>query len=1106
MFGVLPCRRSQDARRAPSFMMTAIAGGVLCGLVSACGGAPTGTTESDAQGGAQTILLAKNLVGEECRAQPNERSAFEGLDYQSFEVFCGGWEQSSGRILSVPRSEGDADPRQAVQTWATSGLWRQTLDQRMNCDTGSWSQMLDQVDVFVLTCALKKGNWPYIAVAATLGDRIFLADGIPSTQPAIEDAIARLGVSGSLAPRADQVVFEGSKSNLIAKLETELGESARFGTGDIGAYDKLMQLGQLYNSIKNFSGAEQAYRRALAIQEQAFGADSPEVGDVLLNLALEVSNQARFDEAAALFDRAKPLVDASVDRADIARFMSYRSLDAANRRSYEEALEFAQQATKLRRELVADQLEEAERREQARASQGVLGVVGALPVDLVSRRSSDVAEIAQSRYVEAAMLMRLNRTQEAREAISDAIDIISGSRRAPEWWFAQVRQLDGEILADQGDLAGAEEAILDSLTLRKQLFGETRPTALSYLALGDVLLRQDRPAQALTAFRQATGIIEDDTTSSTLLNFERMVPYLDSLLRQAAANPEERDSLYNEAFVASQLQQAGVTGQTIARTAARLASTDPQIGALVRQLQEAVRARDEIQLELGTETTKEAKDRNPERERELQERLAQSAVRARELEQQLQAAYPRYAQLISTRPLSAEDISKGMRPDEALASVAILDSVTYVFLVRNGKVSISRAELGTAEVDEAVALLRQAFTIQGGSIFEYDLGLAYRLYTALFGSLEAELDGVRHLIYVPTGSLLSLPLGVLVREPPVGQGEAGYLQASWVAKDMSVSVLPSVRAFLDLRLVAGQSRAPRPFVGFGNPIFDGFAAPVRVSATTSGPIIPRVAADRSTAEGTPDRPDAAIPGGPEGPGQPLEQDQQASIVAPQTRNLSEAMAALCAGGRFDPASILRQLAPLPETEDELRRVASILGGGTSDVITRTDASEARVAATDLSQYRVIYFATHGLLPGELRCQAEAALALTPPAEPSELAGDGLLSTSDIVKLNLDADLVVLSACNTGGPSGRMGGESLSGLAQSFFYAGARRLMVSHWVVPSLATVQLTTGMFERFATAGSSESLRLAQIALIEDRRTAHPFFWGAFTIVGDGGVGLAGQ
>lgn len=154
---------------------------------------------------------------------------------------------------------------------------------------------------------------------------------------------------------------------------------------------------------------------------------------------------------------------------------------------------------------------------------------------------------------------------------------------------------------------------------------------------------------------------------------------------------------------------------------------------------------------------------------------------------------------------------------------------------------------------------------------------------------------------------------------------------------------------------------------------------------------------------------------------------------------------------------------------------------------------------------VVAVATHGLLPGELRCQSEPALVLTPPAGVASSPGDdGMLDASEMTQLKLDADWVVLSACNTAGPDGGLGGESLSGLTRAFLYAGARALLVSHWLVASRATTELTTGLFSvhaRDTTLGRAEALRRSQLALLAQRETAHPFFWGPFVLVGDGGA-----
>jgi CHAT domain-containing protein len=128
--------------------------------------------------------------------------------------------------------------------------------------------------------------------------------------------------------------------------------------------------------------------------------------------------------------------------------------------------------------------------------------------------------------------------------------------------------------------------------------------------------------------------------------------------------------------------------------------------------------------------------------------------------------------------------------------------------------------------------------------------------------------------------------------------------------------------------------------------------------------------------------------------------------------------------------------------------------------------------------------------------------LTPPSKSIVRTNDGIFEASEIAALRVNADLVVLSACNTAGAAGRFGGDALSGLAESFFFAGARSLLVSHWQVPSSATATLMSQLFKALGpdlSLGASNSLQSAQRRMISEEKSAHPFFWGAFVLVGDG-------
>ena len=147
--------------------------------------------------------------------------------------------------------------------------------------------------------------------------------------------------------------------------------------------------------------------------------------------------------------------------------------------------------------------------------------------------------------------------------------------------------------------------------------------------------------------------------------------------------------------------------------------------------------------------------------------------------------------------------------------------------------------------------------------------------------------------------------------------------------------------------------------------------------------------------------------------------------------------------------------------------------------------------------------THGLVAGDVEGLGEPSLALTLPSEPSEL-DDGLLTASEVTQLKLNADWVVLSACNTAAGE-KPGAEALSGLTRAFFYAGARALLVSHWGIDSKAATRLATSTFDIMnsnQTIGRAEALRRAMLAYLDDRSdiwNAYPGFWGSFSFVGEG-------
>jgi CHAT domain-containing protein len=160
----------------------------------------------------------------------------------------------------------------------------------------------------------------------------------------------------------------------------------------------------------------------------------------------------------------------------------------------------------------------------------------------------------------------------------------------------------------------------------------------------------------------------------------------------------------------------------------------------------------------------------------------------------------------------------------------------------------------------------------------------------------------------------------------------------------------------------------------------------------------------------------------------------------------------------------------------------------------------------LNNYRVVYFATHALVAGEVekfaKVKAEPALVLSIPDEPSE-DDDGLLRASDVAMLKMNVDFVVLSACNTAAGD-KPGAEALSGLARAFFYAGARSLIVSNWDVDSKRTVALMTGLFDALKNNShltQAEALRLSMLQMIDNPPSpewSQPKFFAPFVVVGE--------
>ena len=963
-----------------------------------------------ASGGA--IPIGQIGGGLQCRAQP---VAIPG-QARLYDIFCGDWQQPGGQILASPLNvalpAGDAG-HNALRGQSDASAWANQLAFKASCQEPAWVPT-PLGDAMVQSCMLREGGWPHLGVVMAHDGQLYQADIIPALADLLPQAASALAGHPLQTPNA-------SISTALGLAVTE------FGPGEIKQFEGAATQGRLANSLENFAEAEASYRRALETQTRILGADSPALGETLMNLALEVSNQGRYEEADGLFARAEALILRSFDRTMRARLTAYRGFHTLSAGRTTQALGLARDATAARRALVA----ELEGNDPTGMNRSVLG-------NLAAAR----AELIHSLVLEGAIAIKLRQSGPAERAANEAQDIFDRTPGLPAWWQSRILAQRGLAAAVAGDTRRGANLLTVALETNRKLFGDGWPVASLLLERGRVEQEGGMMAEALASFRSAFAMIQAADQPPVQLPMERIAPFMRAALAVASRDPSLAPALHAEMFAASQLVREGAVGQTIGRASARFAADDPAIAAVIRDQQDATRIRDRLRLELATETAKPDNQRDGGREQGLRAQLDDAGRRAALQDARLLEAFPDYARLSRFNTVPADKLAAALRGDEVMAIFALAENDGFGFLVARDGIIAYPIALGRATAARQVGELRRAFTPRRDGLLPFDLAQSHALYQTLFGPVADRIKVAGRIVFVGNGALSALPPAVLVTAAPSGKD---YAQAAWLMRDHAIAIAPSVTAFLSLRQEQRPVPARLPFLGLAAPPFQG---------------------------------------SPE--------DGMAALNR-QCRT----------GGGVDPA-LLRALTPLPETADEIAQVGALLKAASGDLLTGAAVTKAALRQRPLSDYRVLYFATHGLLPGELRCQSEPGLALAPPSTANpDPADDGLLTASDVAMLRLNAELVVLSACNTAGGDGRFGGEALTGLAESFFFAGARNMLVTHWQVPSRPTVTLMTGTFAAMAQSApdrdAAAALAAAQRAALGQPGQAHPYFWGAFTLIGDG-------
>lgn len=528
---------------------------------------------------------------------------------------------------------------------------------------------------------------------------------------------------------------------------------------------------------------------------------------------------------------------------------------------------------------------------------------------------------------------------------------------------------------------------------------------------------------------------------------------------EAAAQTNPADAL--AALGIADWMRGGLVQEALGDAAVRAAASNDTLSNLVRQDQDT---RNEIKG-LRSFLSGDAGGSNstlPQIAAQMRERIAVLEKTRSDVQVKIKAAFPDYEKLVRPSPPTTGNIQANLKPDEALVVLQPTDNAVYVWAIpKDGAGVFNRASVTNAQLTALVKRLRGSLDVAGVEANRrpaFDHAAAQEIYSLLLAPVQQGLAGKTNLIIAAGGVLGQIPFGVL--ETAAAPRTVAMQNVPWLIKQAAITHVPSVAAWLSMRALPHKAAA-QPMMAWGDPLFN--LAMASTEKSTTGEVRKVVLTRASTS---------------------VDLDKE------------------------DPRSAIRysDIPALPETRDELSAIAKTLGADIAkDLILGSAATRDSVLAQNkngnLAKKRVVAFATHGLMAGDLPNLTQPALAMAGTRDDLQNVLAPLLTLEDVLTLKLNADWVVLSACNTAAADGKAE-EALSGLARGFFYAGSRSLLVTHWAVDSESAVTLTTETFKNYQSKpqeAKAESLRQAMLVVMNNPATAHPTYWAPYALVGDG-------
>jgi CHAT domain-containing protein len=1012
-------------------------------IASAAGQPPTGRPFN---GFNERFNLGRGAAsGAVCEARRAFDDPLAGQGARVWDVTCRGWSQRLGKLYLFPGPGGAR----------TQAVWRAGLASRADCGSGGGG---------VQSCKTKPAGLDYAVVTAD-----------PAGPKAAGEGLA--GVSDLLAVGVRFLEGRTSEPAAVAEVSASVGKAAGAHVGELTQIeqaetpDARLLDGYRRGEDWRFGDAEARFSTVAAAQ----GTSAAQRAEALYNAALNASDDERFAQADEDFREADALAARGGNAALENQALDYKAAHARNQGRFETAIGLADQAIKAHLGAV---------RAATVTMDGTGGLViadqsTAADTGGLTPTQREALRAVQDLQIKATSLEALDRGDEARAALAQArsildVTISAKSARHPRSLGEASPWLDVRIRADtarlaQGSPGGADA--LGALRVAVDNFAISNPDTLPLasfrmeLARTEMLEANDAAARerSLSDYEAAFAIFRAQRGSLTAsADFTR--PYFDALLARIGDNPGAHAKDVERFFDAAQSLISQSSADAAKRQAENIRVGDQKAAGLARALEDTSRQYDALTAQRA-EAIRNGSYQGAQKT-EIDTRLTRLAADRNLLEAQLLNADPRYASALNNL-VSVDALQKQLRPGEVYLKVFLLASQGYGVLIsptaaRVYGVDISRRD--GAELMEAVRPKVASVHTKAGErkrVVAFDVARAHEAFTTLFGPVATDLLAAKHVIYEPDVTLIVVPFATYVVDDAsveamkanlelarTGSAPLTYTGVHWLGAQVSSSIALSAPAFVQAR-VSAPSTASGAFYGFGDP--------------------------------------------------QILQDDPREFADVRALGSDKGQQTFCDVVRLS----LLQMSALPETADEVATVARGLGQGPQSyavgpAFTDSDILRRGGPDGDLRHYRVLYFATHGIMSTETRGCMQTAL-LTSPGDGDS---DALLDVVKIPNLHLNADMVVLSACDTGVSSG--GNETLGGLVTSFVQAGARNLVVSNWHVESKATQELMSTMFAQKGVS-QADALAIAERAMMSGGRYSHPYFWAPFVVVGDGAKAMPG-